>query len=178
MPQPNLTLGRSRCITLLRPVILNDCLHNIPQSPDFTSNMPPLFPSEAAFTSHSWLCNMTEVQVAEWQQKNARSPHNCIPANSLAVACSYGCSSLHVIFIKINIQNTTFIRGAEPFLRSRQLRSYPRTSQHFMEPEGSLPCSQDPPTRPYPETDQSNPYHPILLSQLPSISGAGIAQSV
>jgi hypothetical protein len=31
-----------------------------------------------------------------------------------------------------------------------------------MEPEGSLPCSQEPTTSPYPEPDQSNPYHPIL----------------
>jgi hypothetical protein len=31
-----------------------------------------------------------------------------------------------------------------------------------MKPEGSLPCSQEPSTGPYPEPDQSNPYHPIL----------------
>jgi hypothetical protein len=31
--------------------------------------------------------------------------------------------------------------GAEPFLRSRQLCSYSRTSQHFMKPIGPLPCS-------------------------------------
>jgi hypothetical protein len=52
--------------------------------------------------------------------------------------------------------------GAEPFLRSRQLCSYSRTSQHFMEPEYSLLCSQEPSTGPYPEPDQFNPYHPIL----------------
>jgi hypothetical protein len=31
-----------------------------------------------------------------------------------------------------------------------------------MEPEGSLPYSQEPSTGPYPEPDQSNPYHPTL----------------
>ncbi|PNF13898.1 hypothetical protein B7P43_G10657, partial [Cryptotermes secundus] len=36
--------------------------------------------------------------------------------------------------------------GAEPFWRSRQFCSYSRTSQHFMELEGSLPCSQEPPS--------------------------------
>jgi hypothetical protein len=31
-----------------------------------------------------------------------------------------------------------------------------------MEPEGSLACSQEPSTGPYPEPEQSNPYNPIL----------------
>jgi hypothetical protein len=31
-----------------------------------------------------------------------------------------------------------------------------------MEPEDSLPCSQEPSTGPYPQLDKSNPYHPIL----------------
>jgi hypothetical protein len=32
-----------------------------------------------------------------------------------------------------------------------------KMSQHFMEPEISLPCSQRPSTGPYSETDQSSP---------------------
>jgi hypothetical protein len=56
----------------------------------------------------------------------------------------------------------TLTYGAEPFLRSRQLGSHSRTSQHFMEPEGSLLCSSPLPfTGPYPEPDRSSPYHPI-----------------
>jgi hypothetical protein len=31
-----------------------------------------------------------------------------------------------------------------------------------MEPEGSLPLSQEPSTRPYPETNQPGPYYPII----------------
>jgi hypothetical protein len=52
--------------------------------------------------------------------------------------------------------------GAEPFLRSCHFCSHSRTSQGFMEPEGSLPCPQEPSTGPSPEPDQSTPYHPIL----------------
>jgi hypothetical protein len=32
-----------------------------------------------------------------------------------------------------------------------------------MEPEGSLPYSQEPSTGPYPEPDQCNSYRPILF---------------
>jgi hypothetical protein len=53
-------------------------------------------------------------------------------------------------------------RSCELFLRSHQSRSFSRISQRFMEPEGSIPCSQEPSTAPYREPDQSSPYHPIL----------------
>jgi hypothetical protein len=52
--------------------------------------------------------------------------------------------------------------GVEPFLRSSQLCSHSRTSQYFKEPEGSIPCSQNPPLLPQPY--QSNPYYPIISS--------------
>jgi hypothetical protein len=58
-------------------------------------------------------------------------------------------------------RNIILTYGAEPFLRRRQLCSPSRTSQHFMEPEVSIPCSQEPSTGPYPELYQSNPLHPI-----------------
>jgi hypothetical protein len=35
-----------------------------------------------------------------------------------------------------------------------------------MEPEDPLACSQEPSTGPYPEPDQSNPYHPITLRSI------------
>jgi hypothetical protein len=41
-------------------------------------------------------------------------------------------------------------------------------SQHFMAPEASLPCSQEPSNDPYPKPDQSSPYHSIL--SLPATS--------
>jgi hypothetical protein len=41
-------------------------------------------------------------------------------------------------------------------------------SQHFMEPEGSTPNSQELSTCPYPEPDQSSPHHPIPPLQHPT----------
>jgi hypothetical protein len=32
-----------------------------------------------------------------------------------------------------------------------------------MEPEGSLPCLQEPATGPYPDSDKSNPHTPTLF---------------
>jgi hypothetical protein len=59
-------------------------------------------------------------------------------------------------------QSTNKFHGAKPFLRSRYLGRYSRTSQDFMGPEGSLPCTQEPSTGPYPGPDRLSPYHYIL----------------
>jgi hypothetical protein len=54
------------------------------------------------------------------------------------------------------------------YLRSWALLEEPPTVQPlknipaFIEPEGSIQCSQEPFTGPYPEPYQSNPLHPIL----------------
>jgi hypothetical protein len=34
----------------------------------------------------------------------------------------------------------------------------------FIEPEGSLSCSRQPPTGPYPEPDESSPHLPTLFT--------------
>jgi hypothetical protein len=46
----------------------------------------------------------------------------------------------------IKCSHSNYLHGAESFLRSRQLRSYSRISQHFMEPQGSLPRLLEPST--------------------------------
>jgi hypothetical protein len=48
-------------------------------------------------------------------------------------------------------------------LRTQQSLIRSGIYQHFMQPEGSLSCSQEPDTDPYPEPDESSPYHTILF---------------
>jgi hypothetical protein len=71
----------------------------------------------------------------------------------LTYMCHISCARFHF---------HSLTHGAEPFLRSRQLCSHSRIFQHSMEPEGSLPYSQEPSTGLYPEPYQSNPYQSIL----------------
>jgi hypothetical protein len=66
------------------------------------------------------------------------------------------------IIYEYRYKKISFTHGAEPLLSSCQLCSHSRTSKRFMEPEGSLPRSQDLSTGPYPEPHRSNPYHLIL----------------
>jgi hypothetical protein len=47
------------------------------------------------------------------------------------------------------------------------LRIYSLFFPPFMEPEGSVPCSQEPATDSYPKLDASSPHIPTLLPQDP-----------
>jgi hypothetical protein len=64
--------------------------------------------------------------------------------------CCYGFNTIFVF----SVWSHLLTYRAEPFLRSRQLCNPSRTS------EGSIPCSQEPSTGPYPQPYQS---HPISL---------------
>jgi hypothetical protein len=56
------------------------------------------------------------------------------------------------------------LHSTESLLRRKQLVSYLWNSQRLMEPEDSLPCSQEPATDPYPQPDETIPQsHPIPL---------------
>jgi hypothetical protein len=78
---------------------------------------------------------------------------------------SYGPTGIYPMsffnFLSMHYRYYSLTHGAEPFLRSRQLCSHSTTSQHFMEPEGSLLCSQEPPL--FPILSQINPIQSIYL---------------
>jgi hypothetical protein len=57
------------------------------------------------------------------------------------------------------------LHGAESF-RSRQSLSHSRSSRHFMEPECSLSCSQEPAAGLWPEPDESTPYPLFYISKI------------
>jgi hypothetical protein len=55
------------------------------------------------------------------------------------------------VFLRKILYLTNIVHGAESFLRCNLSLIYSRISQHFVEPEGSLLCSQEPSTGSHPE---------------------------
>jgi hypothetical protein len=74
----------------------------------------------------------------------------CLPSSCRVTARCILAKCTTTAYTCYNTFLPSLIHGAEPFLRSRQLCSYSRSSQHFMEPECSSPCSKEPSTGPYP----------------------------
>jgi hypothetical protein len=80
--------------------------------------------------------------------------------------CKKGASRLTdgnipTVYEHLGRRGCTQLRGAEHYSRDPQSLGHSIVSQQFMEPEGSIPNSQELSTCPYPEPDQSSPRHPI-----------------
>jgi hypothetical protein len=85
------------------------------------------------------------------------------PSRSCSSASSYDFPQLSVqLYCPPTNLLLYLLHGAEPFLRSCQALSYSRIYKYFVEPECSLPCSQERPTGPNPEPYQSSPYRLII----------------
>jgi hypothetical protein len=69
-------------------------------------------------------------------------------------------------FTEVYVCNVCREYGAEPFLRSRKLCRYSRTSEQFMELENSLPCSQEPSIGSWAKSIQFIPPNCISLTSI------------
>jgi hypothetical protein len=81
---------------------------------------------------------------------------------SLSIEQSVNHLSIYVSMY-LCIYLSIYLPGGESFLRISQLYIF-RLSQYFMEPEGSLTCSQEPSTDPNPKPHQSSSCHPNPFS--------------
>jgi hypothetical protein len=107
-----------------------------------------------------------------WQAQTRAHQGQSYPASSrrrcrirLATRISAGTLSWHDVFHDL-LHALHANTGITNFMELSQSRSYSRISQRFMIPEGSLPCSQEPSTGPYPKPDRSSPSHPFYLSKI------------
>jgi hypothetical protein len=86
---------------------------------------------------------------------------------NLEASTSHNTMGLHGLLQgSLTVESTNQLHGGEPFLKSRQLWTYSRTSQHFKEPESSSLCSQEPSTGPYPGPDQCSRHYPTSVRSI------------
>jgi hypothetical protein len=111
--------------------------------------------SEEAFRVHTQFSQVVRFRSGAFRERSCS--RQTTVKTSVLIALSL---ILPIIFNYCGGSNQ--LHGADTSSRNGKLCSYSRTSQHFMELESSLPCSQEPYTGPYPEPDQSSPCHAIL----------------
>jgi hypothetical protein len=92
----------------------------------------------ATYAEHKHTRNADRHTYLEW---NYNTQSNCLSGRRPCLRPHDHCYRLNEDPHSVN-PAISYLRthGAEPFLRSRQFCSYSRISQHFMEPEDSLPC--------------------------------------
>jgi hypothetical protein len=128
-------------------------------------------------SANMWLNHVGKL--SDWSRRSVnrlrRSWQPCIPyiykpesayvrCVSLALTRSCICYDQNVY---LKYQGRIYLHGSPYYLLTElslswgaaKLCSYSRTSQHFMEPEGSIPCSHEPPTVPI--LSHINPIHTI-----------------
>jgi hypothetical protein len=98
-----------------------------------------------------------------WNDEEAL-PNSFLTAQS-AVIYHYSTNFLHYYYY---IKLTNLLYAAEHYSIGHYMLGHSIVSQHFMEPIGSIPNSQELSTCSYPEPDQSSPHHSIPPLQDPS----------
>jgi hypothetical protein len=74
---------------------------------------------------------------------------------------------MKVVTLNYNIEFSDCLYGAKHHTKTHQLCTHSIVSKRFIEPEGSLPRSQELSTCPYTEPNQSSKHHYILSLQGP-----------
>jgi hypothetical protein len=135
------------------------------------TNIWKYFKIPASFGTLLWkyVCPLIRLRPSPWLRAIEK-----LTVNQLIMKSLIFCEFRKFITVFTTVRNWTLSEqnkssslhlltyGTERFLRSCQLCSHSGTSQHFTEPESSSPCSQEPSTGPYPESDRSSPYYPTL----------------
>jgi hypothetical protein len=127
------------------------------------------YTSASFYTPHSLFLYFTpSPQYEVWAHHTITLKcFSSLSHHQVSAFSTFTCIGLLVFLQSLHIGIANQLHGAGPFLRSRQLCCSSRTSQHFMEPEVSIPCSQEPSTCPY--LCQINPVH-TTSSYLPKIT--------
>jgi hypothetical protein len=113
------------------------------------------------------ICNGSNMKLSNEQKqphilplRPKFRPHS--PSISMTLQMPTSVNAKRLTKNQTYILQTNWLCGAEHHSRGHKLCSHSVVSQHFMEPEGSLPCSQELSTCTYPLPDQSSPQHSIL----------------